>query len=100
MSINKCMDKSWYILQRYIDSSVKRDYQHYSKITPQCNNMGDSQNKLYWVKEGRHEKYILFDSCGVVTLMLSLHSEALTWLAQKLSLLLLLLCRLPPEEKY
>lgn len=34
MSINKCLDKLWYILQWYIDSSVKRDYQHYSKIIP------------------------------------------------------------------
>ena len=42
------------------------------------------------MKEGRHEKYMLYDSWGLVILMLSLHLEALTWLVQKPSLLLLL----------
>lgn len=41
------------------------------------------------MKEGRHEKYIVYDSWGLVILMLSLHLEALAWLVQKRSLLLL-----------
>ena len=93
-STSEWINKLWYVhtVVYWIISEknlIFKDYPHRATTWV-------SVKMLYWMKEGRHEKYSLYDSWGVVILMLSLHSEALTWLVQKPSLLLL--CKLPQKR--